>query len=134
MVPAAVPPVAAWPGAAAVAALAQSQLGVRYRPGGADPQGFDCSGLVQWAYRQQGVTVPRTTEAQRAWFTPVPREALQAGDVVFFQLPQPHVGIYVGEGEFVHAPGTGRGVERARLDAPWFILAFAGGGRVSPAQ
>lgn len=124
-------PAPAWPGAAAVAALAQTQLGVRYRAGGADPQGFDCSGLVQWAYGRQGVTVPRTTEAQRAWFTPVPREALQAGDVVFFQLPQPHVGIYVGDGEFVHAPGTGRGVERARLDAPWFILGFAGGGRLS---
>ena len=80
----------------------------------------------------KGATPPLTLPSrplQRAWFAPVGREDLQPGDVVFFRLPQPHVGIYLGEGEFVHAPGTGRGVERARVDAPWFILGFAGGGR-----
>lgn len=112
-----------------VAATALAQLGVPYRLGGADPSGFDCSGLVQWAFAATGVVVPRTTEEQFTWFRPVPREELQPGDLVFFRLPQPHVGIYLGAGEFVHAPTTGRAVERARLDSPWFILSFAGGGR-----
>ena len=112
-----------------VAAAALAQLGVPYRLGGADPAGFDCSGLVQWAFAANGLAVPRTTEEQFAWFRPVPREELQPGDLVFFRLPQPHVGIYLGAGEFVHAPTTGRAVERARLDSPWFILSFAGGGR-----
>jgi cell wall-associated NlpC family hydrolase len=112
-----------------VAAAALAQLGVPYRLGGADPNGFDCSGLVQWAFAANGLAVPRTTEEQFAWFRPVPREELQPGDLVFFRLPQPHVGIYLGEGEFVHAPTTGRAVERAQLDSPWFILSFAGGGR-----
>jgi len=113
-----------------VAARALGQLGVPYRLGGADPDGFDCSGLVQWSFAGLGVTVPRTTEEQMAWFRPIPREALAPGDLVFFRLPQPHVGIYLGAGEFVHAPASGRTVERARLDTPWFILAFAGGGRL----
>lgn len=113
-----------------VAAAALTQLGVPYRLGGADPAGFDCSGLVQWAFAVAGTKVPRTTEEQFSWFKAVPREELQPGDLVFFRLPQAHVGIYLGAGEFVHAPASGRAVERARLDSPWFILSFAGGGRV----
>lgn len=109
--------------------MAVAQLGVPYRLGGADPAGFDCSGLVQWAFAAAGVAVPRTTEEQFMWFRPLPREDLQPGDLVFFRLPQAHVGIYLGAGEFVHAPTSGRAVERARLDSPWFILGFAGGGR-----
>ncbi len=112
-----------------VAAKALGQLGAPYRLGGADPAGFDCSGLVQWAFAAAGVAVPRTTEEQFHWFQAVPREDLQPGDLVFFRLPQAHVGIYLGAGEFVHAPASGRTVERARLDSPWFILGFAGGGR-----
>ena len=111
---------------------ALAQIGKPYRLGGAGPRGgFDCSGLVAWVYSTLGVRVPRTTDGQFAYFTPVPREQLQPGDLVFFRLPQAHVGIYVGEGEFVHAPATGRPVERARLDGPWFILSFAGGGRLT---
>ena len=117
-----------------VAATALAQLGVPYRLGGSDPSVFDCSGLVQWAFAATGVAVPRTTEEQFTWFRPVSREELQPGDLVFFRLPQPHVGIYLGRGEFVHAPTTGRAVERARLDSPWFILSFAGGGRMPAEQ
>ena len=120
--------------ASPVALRALSQLGVPYRLGGADPTGFDCSGLVQWSFAGLGVTVPRTTEEQMAWFRPVSREELAPGDLVFFRLPQAHVGIYLGAGEFIHAPTSGRSVERARLDSPWFILGFAGGGRLSPAE
>lgn len=120
--------------ASPVALRALSQLGVPYRLGGADPTGFDCSGLVQWSFAGLGVTVPRTTEEQMAWFRPLSREELAPGDLVFFRLPQAHVGIYLGAGEFIHAPTSGRSVERARLDSPWFILGFAGGGRVPPAD
>lgn len=120
--------------ASPVALRALSQLGVPYRLGGADPTGFDCSGLVQWSFAGLGVTVPRTTEEQMAWFRPVSREELTPGDLVFFRLPQAHVGIYLGAGEFIHAPTSGRSVERARLDSPWFILGFAGGGRLPPAE
>ena len=131
-------PASAWSWTAASADFAMqalSHLGVPYRFGGNDPKaGFDCSGLVQWSFAGLGVTVPRTTEEQMAWFSPVAREELVPGDLVFFRLPQPHVGVYLGAGEFVHAPASGRTVERARLDTPWFILAFAGGGRLPAAR
>jgi len=77
------PPPAVLP---AVAAAALTQLGVPYRLGGADPAGFDCSGLVQWAFAVAGTKVPRTTEEQFGWFKAVPRDELQPGDLVFFRL------------------------------------------------
>jgi cell wall-associated NlpC family hydrolase len=112
-----------------VAGLASKFVGAPYRYGGAAPGGFDCSGLVWYVHRELGISVPRTAAEQRAAAAPVPRERLQPGDLVFFYTPQDHVGIYLGDGEFVHAPATGRRVERARIDSPFFILAFAGGGR-----
>jgi cell wall-associated NlpC family hydrolase len=115
--------------AARAAEIASRFLGTPYRYGGASPDGFDCSGLVWYVYRELGVPVPRTAAEQRAAARPVPRDDLQPGDLVFFHLPQDHVGIYLGGGQFVHAPATGRTVERARLDSPYFILSFAGAGR-----
>jgi cell wall-associated NlpC family hydrolase len=115
-----------------IVALAERQLGAPYRYGGATPQGFDCSGLVFYVFEQLGVRVPRTAEQQLTAVARIAREALQPGDLVFFWLPQAHVGIYAGNGEFIHAPATGRAVERARLDQPLFILGFAGGGRFPP--
>lgn len=109
---------------------ARSFVGTPYRYGGADPGGLDCSGLVHLVYRELGVSLPRTAEEQRQAVEPVAFEALAPGDLVFFRLPTPHVGIYAGNGEFLHAPGSGRVVEAAELTEPWFLLAFAGGGRV----
>jgi murein DD-endopeptidase len=114
-----------------VAALAASQVGAPYRFGGDSPRGFDCSGLVWYLYREAGVAVPRTAAAQRAAVQPVAADALQPGDLVFFYTPADHVGVYLGAGEFVHAPSSGKHVERARLDAPFYILGYAGGGRFS---
>lgn len=126
---------AASPMAEAVVARARSLLGVPYRLGGMDPAaGFDCSGLVYFVYREAGLLLPRTAEAQQVAATPVDRHGLAPGDLVFFRLPQPHVGIYAGGGEFIHAPGSGRGVEVARIGEPWFQLAFAGAGRVGGAE
>ena len=129
---------AALPGAPAIGAhaaeLAARLVGAPYRFGGESPAGFDCSGLVWYVYRELGVGVPRTAAAQRAAVLPVAAAELAPGDLVFFYTPADHVGIYLGDKEFVHAPASGRGVERARLDSPFFILGFAGGGRVTAPQ
>jgi len=116
---------------ARAAGLATRLIGAPYRSGGTAPDGFDCSGLVYYVYRELGVAVPRTAAEQRAALPRVPWDELAPGDLVFFSTPDDHVGIYLGRGEFVHAPGSGRSVERARLDAPYFILGYAGGGRVA---
>jgi peptidoglycan DL-endopeptidase CwlO len=116
---------------ARAAALASRLVGTPYRTGGSTPDGFDCSGLVFYVYRELGVTLPRTAAEQRGALERVPATALAPGDLVFFSTPADHVGIYLGGGEFVHAPGTGRVVERARLNSPYFILGYAGGGRVA---
>jgi cell wall-associated NlpC family hydrolase len=129
--PAAAPIASAAALGARAASLASRMIGTPYRTGGATPDGFDCSGLVYYVYRELGVALPRTAAEQRAALQHVPAESLAPGDLVFFATPADHVGIYLGGGEFVHAPGTGRGIERARLDAPYFILGFAGGGRVA---
>jgi len=113
---------------------AREQLGVPYRFGGASPEGFDCSGLVRYAYQAIGVELPRTADEQLRVVEPVDPAALEPGDLVFFRLPDAHVGIYLGDREFIHAPGSGRKVTTASLDEPWFILAFAGAGRVPLAR
>ena len=128
-----VQPAAAVLGAHA-AELAARLVGAPYRYGGDTLAGFDCSGLVWYVYRELGVGMPRTAAAQRAAALPVSSEALEPGDLVFFYTPADHVGIYLGGHEFVHAPASGRSVERARLDSPFFIRGFAGGGRVAAPQ
>ncbi len=129
--PAAVPVATAGALGTRAAGLAARLIGTPYRTGGRSPDGFDCSGLVFYVYHELGVAVPRTAAEQRAALPRVPWEQLAPGDLVFFSTPADHVGIYVGNGEFVHAPGAGRTVERARLDSPYFILGYAGGGRVA---
>ena len=89
------------------ASVALTYLGVRYRWGGASPAtGFDCSGLVMFVYAQIGIALPHQSEAQYGYGTPVARSELQPGDLVFFDGLS-HVGIYIGNGEMVHAPQTG---------------------------
>ncbi len=128
-VPATVPSVTAFGARAADAA--RRLVGAPYQFGGQDPRGFDCSGLVWYVYRELGVTLPRRAIDQRAAVQSVPREALVPGDLVFFSSPQDHVGIYLGNGDFVHAPGVGKDVRVANLKSPYFELAYAGGGRVA---
>jgi cell wall-associated NlpC family hydrolase len=122
---------AANPGSAALLA-AQSRIGTPYRYGGSGPDAFDCSGLVAYAYQQAGVTMPRTAAQQYALARPVPRPELRPGDLVFFRLSGrevSHVGIYAGDGQFVHAPQTGGQVRTASLDDEWYRQRYAGAGR-----
>jgi cell wall-associated NlpC family hydrolase len=127
------PPAAAMPLGERAALVARQFAGTPYRYGGSEPQdGFDCSGLVWYVYRSLGITVPRSAAEQQKFATPVAYDSLMPGDLVFFHTPSDHVGIYLGHGEFMHAPASGRGVTSARLDSPYFLLDFAGAGRIGP--
>lgn len=100
--------------AAAVAArIAMGYQGVNYVWGGTTPSGFDCSGLVQYSFRQAGISLPRTSQQQMRVGIPVSRSELQVGDLVFPHSG--HVGIYVGNGCMVHAPHTGAKVKVAPI-------------------
>ncbi|MDX1609508.1 MAG: C40 family peptidase [Halofilum sp. (in: g-proteobacteria)] len=91
---------------AEAARIAQSMQGQPYRWGGEDPDGFDCSGLVHYAYQQAGVRVPRTARQQYEAVRPLYVDQLVPGDLVFFTMPGKflsHVGIYIGDRRFVHA-------------------------------
>ena len=104
---------------ARAAEAARALLGVPYRYGGQDPSGFDCSGLVWYVYRQLGVSLPRRALDQRRAVAPVGRDDLVPGDLVFFSSPADHVGIYLGAGDFVHAPSSGKDVRVANLFEQW---------------
>jgi peptidoglycan DL-endopeptidase CwlO len=101
-------------GNAAAASVAMQYLGVPYVWGGASPSGFDCSGLASYAYAQIGKSVPHYTGAIYNMFPKVPAGQEQVGDLVFFNGLS-HMGIYIGGGQFVHAPHTGDVVRVANL-------------------
>jgi cell wall-associated NlpC family hydrolase len=96
------------------ASIALHYLGVPYAWGGATPAGFDCAGLVMYVYAQLGIQLPHYAAAQYGYGTPVPRDQLQPGDLVFFDGLS-HVGIYIGNGQMVHAPHTGDVVKIAPI-------------------
>jgi murein DD-endopeptidase len=116
-------------------ALAQFALrlqGSPYRYGGATLDGFDCSGLVFYAHRQLGLTVPRTSRDQAEEATSIKPRKLQRGDLVFFKIDSRevnHVGIYVGQHRFVHAPGAGKPVTTNSLDDKFYAERFTSAGR-----
>jgi len=124
-------------GAKALAALAEATKykGTPYLWGGSNPQtGFDCSGLVQWAYAKQGIEIPRVTDQQilASNGRTVGRGDLVPGDLVFFRDPSGYVypvGISMGGDTFLHAPRTGDVVKVSSLDEPYFAERFTGGRR-----
>jgi cell wall-associated NlpC family hydrolase len=86
---------------------ALAQQGTPYVWAGAAPGGFDCSGLTQYAFQAAGIALPHSSRAQSTMGTPIAQADLQPGDLVFFYSPVSHVGIYIGNGQMVHAPSSG---------------------------
>ncbi|MEW2121297.1 NlpC/P60 family protein [Streptomyces sp. NPDC005474] len=93
--------------AAAAVAAARAALGSPYVWGSNGPSGFDCSGLMQWSYAKAGVSLPRTSQAQRYAGHQVPLSQAQPGDLVTYRADASHVGMYVGNGQVIHAPYPG---------------------------
>jgi len=119
-----------------IAAKAVSLTGVPYRLGGNSPaQGFDCSGLVVYVYSSVGIRLPRTTSALMKMHAPsVKQPELFAGDLLYFSTKKysrqvSHVGIYIGGGQFVHAPSSGKHVSKARLADKYWQANYLGANR-----
>ena len=106
-----------------IADLAKTLVGSPYKYGGENPNGFDCSGLVFYTHGKVGLRTPRTSLQQFNSAKNVPLRGLRNGDLIFFKLTRArvsHVGIYVGNGRFIHAPQSGRQVKATYLtDAYW---------------
>lgn len=113
------------------AVYAVRQIGVPYVYGGSSVRGFDCSGLVQYAWSKAGKRIPRTTREQWRRLTPVANRDLRVGDLLFFRIDGSisHVGLYLGDRRFVHSPSSGREVEVEDLDAGFYRNAFVRGAR-----
>ena len=121
--------------AAELVLAAMNSLGVPYRRGGTSAEtGFDCSGFVRAMYEQtMGLILPRRAADQAAATAKIARNELQPGDLVFFNTMRrrfSHVGIYLGEGQFIHAPRTGSQVEITSLDTSYWRARFNGARRV----
>ncbi len=102
--------------AAAAISYAMSKVGNAYVYGAAGPSAFDCSGLTQYAYRAAGRTLPHSSRMQSTMGTPVARGDLKPGDLIFFYSPVGHVGMYIGNGQMVHAPTSGSVVHVTNVD------------------
>jgi cell wall-associated NlpC family hydrolase len=110
--------------------IAMQYLGTPYVWGGSSPGGFDCSGLVMYAYGKLGVSLPHSSYALWNVGTAVPRDQLQAGDLVFFE-GLGHMGMYIGGGQFVHAPHTGDVVKVSSLSSGSYSYRYVGARRVT---
>lgn len=120
---------------AAIVAKTKQYLGVPYVWGGASPSGFDCSGLVYYVLNAVGISVPRSLAQQQSMGVAVAKSDLQPGDIVYFQNTYAngisHVGIYVGDGKFIHAPHSGSVVSYADLNSTYYINHYYGARRFS---
>jgi len=124
-----------WDGAQDVAMFALGLIGVEYRFGGNTPEeGLDCSGLVRHVFQQvTGVSLPRTSKAMSRVGAPIAVADLKVGDLVFFDtrlFAYSHVGIYLGDQRFIHAPSRGSEVEIARMSDGYWRKHFSGARRL----
>ncbi|MCE3287879.1 MAG: NLP/P60-family protein [Gaiellaceae bacterium] len=110
--------------------VALTAVGTPYRWGGESPaSGFDCSGLVRWAYARVGVELPHNSYALYSEGRPVREARMEVGDILFFG-GLGHVGLYLGNGRMVHSPQTGRNVEIVRLESTNYGARLVGARRV----
>jgi peptidoglycan DL-endopeptidase CwlO len=100
---------------------ALAQIGDMYGVGAAGPDRFDCSGLTAYAYAAAGITLPHSSRAQSTMGVPVSRSDLQPGDLVFFYTPVSHVGMYIGNGQMVHASVSGKPVAVTSVDKSGYV-------------
>jgi cell wall-associated NlpC family hydrolase len=124
--PSPAPPAAQYGG---VVGIAMQYLGVPYVWGGASPSGFDCSGFSMYVYAQVGVSLPHHAASQYGMGTPVSKDQLAAGDLVFFN-GLGHMGIYIGGGQFIHAPHSGDVVKISSLSDSWYASTWVGARRI----
>ncbi len=112
---------------------ALGQVGRPYRLGGVTPDGFDCSGLVQYVYAQSGVSVPRTAREQHAAGRDITLSKAEPGDLLFYSFEGrkiDHVAIYLGNDQAVHAPASGRSVIVASVHLPYWRRHFVDAVRI----
>jgi cell wall-associated NlpC family hydrolase len=118
----------------AAARVAESMIGAPYRYGGASPRGFDCSGLVVYSFATAGFAgLPRSAASLEHMARPISLDALEPGDLLFFALSgrkTSHVGLYVGDRAFVHAPSGGKRVERVSFDHVYWAPRLSRAGRL----
>ena len=110
--------------AQAIILSAKQYLGVPYVWGGTTPNGFDCSGLMQWVFAQNGIGIPRVSQAQQASVKEIPISEVQPGDLVFWGRPAHHVALYIGDGYFIQAPQPGDVVKITHVS--WYPFESAG--------
>jgi cell wall-associated NlpC family hydrolase len=121
--------VAGGSGAARTAvSTALAQVGDPYVWAAAGPDAFDCSGLTQYAYASAGISLPHSSRMQSQMGAPVSRSALQPGDLLFFYSPVSHVGMYIGNGQMVHASTSGSPVKISPVD---YMPSFVGARRIA---
>lgn len=112
---------------------ALGQIGRPYRYGGATPDGFDCSGLTQYVYRQQGLSLPRTAREQYDAGDEIDLDEAEPGDLLFYRFGLfgiDHVAIYLGDGQALHAPASGRQVIVAPVAQRWWMDRFVDAVRI----
>jgi Cell wall-associated hydrolases (invasion-associated proteins) len=117
-----------------IVATAKQYIGTPYVYGGRSASGFDCSGFTGYVYEKNGISIPRTSASQSGVGTKVDKGALQAGDLVFFGCGGSgvnHVGIYVGDGQFIHSPSPGKTVRLESLSSSYYSQTYICARRVA---
>jgi cell wall-associated NlpC family hydrolase len=116
-----------------VSRQAHKYIGTPYKFGGRSPKGFDCSGLVWYLYKQHGVNLPDASHKQAGAGVKVKKDDMVPGDLIFFQTNGKihHVGLYVGGGKMIHAPGKGKKVVKTSLKDKYYRTHYATSRRVA---